>query len=116
MKKTQPGMDFTDIDTYLYKLPGLFGSSANSLGKQILGTISAVVASISKFKNPLVGGLAALGSIAANIAARDSESNAEVYSNYKTAIQNAAEKSGISKIVLKDARNQMKDSGKYTKE
>jgi hypothetical protein len=31
-KKSSPGMDLADIDTYLYKMPGLMGSSASSLG------------------------------------------------------------------------------------
>lgn len=114
LKKSQPGMDFTDLDTYLYKLPGLFGSSANSLGKQILGTASAVVASLLRTRNPVVAVLAGIGSVAANLAARDSESNAEVYSNYKSAVQNSVKKAGISRSILSEAKNQMKNSGKYT--
>lgn len=113
-KKEQPGMDLLDIDTYLYKSAGLLGSSSASLGRQILGTGSAIFASTA-IGGPIGTGLAILGSIAANLSSRDRESKAEVYQNYKTAIQNAADKAGISKDVLKDAKAQMAASGKYTK-
>ncbi|MFR0885646.1 MAG: hypothetical protein ACLSGJ_10840 [Lachnospira eligens] len=93
-------MDLTDIDTYLYKLPGLMGSSASSLGSQLIGTIGAILTN--------KGGLGALGGITAviggNINARDQESKAEIYSNYKQGLINAAEKNKINKDVLKEAK------------
>lgn len=111
-KKSSPGMDLTDIDTYLYKLPGLMGSSASSLGSQLVGTIGAILTN--------KGGLGALGGITAviggNINARDQESKAEVYSNYKQGLINAAEKNKINKDVLKEAKQNMISSGQYTPE
>lgn len=111
-KKSLPGMDLTDIDTYLYKLPGLMGSSASSLGSQLIGTIGAILTN--------KGGLGALGGITAviggNINARDQESKAEIYSNYKQGLINAAEKNKINKDVLKEAKQNMINSGQYTPE
>lgn len=111
-KKSLPGMDLTDIDTYLYKLPGLMGSSASSLGSQLIGIIGAMLTN--------KGGLGALGGITAviggNINARDQESKAEIYSNYKRGLINAAEKNKINKDVLKEAKQNMINSGQYTPE
>lgn len=111
-KKAQPGMDLTDIDTYLYKMPGLMGSSAAGMEKQAVGTIGAFFTA--------KGGPAALGglyaTVAGNVGARKLESMAELYSNYKQLIMSDAEKKGISNSVLKQARKQMKDSGLYTEE
>ena len=58
-KKSSPGMDLADIDTYLYKMPGLMGSSASSLGSQLVGTIGAAIST--------KGGLATLGGVIAAI-------------------------------------------------
>ena len=111
-KKSSPGMDLTDIDTYLYKMPGLMGSSASSLGSQLVGTIGAAIST--------KGGLATLGGVIAavvgNVNARDQESKAEVYSNYKQSLINAAEKNEINKAVLKEAKQNMLNSGQYTPE
>jgi hypothetical protein len=70
-------MDFSDIDTWLFKLPGLLGSSAASVGSSLLGTISAYYAASAG--NPLVAGVAALISIGSNLYSRDQESKAEVF-------------------------------------
>ena len=87
-------MDLADIDTYLYKMPGLMGSSASSLGSQLVGTIGAAIST--------KGGLATLGGVIAaiggNVNARDQESKAEVYSNYKQSLINAAEKNKINQM------------------
>lgn len=111
-KKSSPGMDLADIDTYLYKMPGLMGSSASSLGSQLVGTIGAAIST--------KGGLATLGGVIAaiggNVNARDQESKAEVYSNYKQSLINAAEKNKINQDVLKEAKQNMIDSGQYTPE
>lgn len=114
-KKEQPGMDLTDIDTYLYKLPGLMGSSSSSLGAQILGTVGAAIAS-SKAGGPVGSILGAAESITANVYSRDQESKAEVYQNYKSRLQELADKQGISKKVIQDAQDKMRESGKYSEE
>jgi hypothetical protein len=75
--KEKPGMDYSDIDTWLFKLPGLAGSSAASVGSSLLGTISAYYAASAG--NPLVAGAAALISIGSNLYSRDQESKAEVF-------------------------------------
>lgn len=90
-KKNSPGMDLTDIDTYLYKLPGLLGSSASSAGSQLIGTLGAM------FSTRGAGGvMGTLGSLTAfvtgNVYARDQESKAEVYQNYKQNVMNSAKK------------------------
>lgn len=111
-KKNSPGMDLTDIDTYLYKLPGLLGSSASNAGSQLIGTLGAM------FSTRGAGGvMGTLGSLTAfvtgNVYARDQESKAEVYQNYKQNVMNSAKKDGIDKQVLKDAKSQMQEMG-YT--
>ena len=113
-KKNSPGMDLMDIDTYLYKLPGLLGSSASSAGSQLIGTLGAM------FSTRGAGGvMGTLGSLTAfvtgNVYARDQESKAEVYQNYKQNVMNSAKKDGIEKQVLKDAKSQMQEMG-YTQE
>ena len=111
-KKSSPGMDLTDIDTYLYKMPGLLGSSASSLGSQLTGTIGALFSTKGGLNT--VGGLSAV--LFGNISARDQESKAEVYSNYKQSLINAANKDNISKSVLQEAKQNMIESGQYTPE
>ena len=49
----------------------------------------------------LGGVIAAIGG---NVNARDQESKAEVYSNYKQSLINAAEKNKINQDVLKEAK------------
>lgn len=111
-KKSSPGMDLTDIDTYLYKMPGLLGSSASSLGSQLTGTIGALFSTKGGLNT--VAGLSAV--LLGNISARDQESKAEVYSNYKQSLINAANKENISKSVLQEAKQNMIESGQYTPE
>lgn len=113
--KEKPGMDLTDIDTYLFKVPGLMGSSASSMGRQIIGTISALFSG-SKFGGPIGSGLFAASSIGANMSSRDRESKAEVYQNYKSSVQKEAEKLGIDKQVIKEAQSNMEKMGVFTPE
>lgn len=112
-KKEQPGMDLTDIDTYLYKLPGLLGSSASTIGSQMIGYAGSILSS-ARTGGPIGIIVTAGSAVAANLYARDQESKAEVYSNYKSKLQKIVNDAGLSKEVLDDARNKMKDSGKYT--
>ena len=107
--KEKPGMSPFDIDTYLFKVPGLLGSSAATLGATILGAASAYYAAGAG--NPITGGIAAIASIGANLYGRDQESKAEVFQNYKQSVKNAAEKLGVNKDVLQDAKIKMAQQG-----
>lgn len=120
-KSQQPGMDLTDIDTYLFKLPGLLGSSAATITNDILttGTTYATTSIGSSF-GPIgaaAGMVAGAGvSVLGNLLSRERESKGEVYSNYKSAVLNQIDKSGISKQLLKDAKVEMQRMGSYTQE
>lgn len=120
-KSQQPGMDLTDIDTYLFKLPGLLGSSAATITNDILttGTTYATTSIGSSF-GPIgaaAGMIVGAGvSVLGNLLSRERESKGEVYSNYKSAVLNQIDKSGISKQLLKDAKAEMQRMGSYTQE
>ncbi len=120
-KSQQPGMDLTDIDTYLFKIPGLMGSSAATITNDILttGTTYAAIYIGSSF-GPIgtaVGMTVGAGAtIVGNLFSRERESKGEVYSNYKTSVLNQIDKSGISKQLLKDAKAEMQRMGSYTQE
>lgn len=120
-KSQQPGMDLTDIDTYLFKIPGLMGSSAATITNDILTTGTTYAATLigSSF-GPIgtaVGMIVGAGAaIVGNLFSRERESKGEVYSNYKTSVLNQIDKSGISKQLLKDAKAEMQRIGSYTQE
>lgn len=120
-KSQQPGMDLTDIDTYLFKIPGLMGSSAATITNDILTTGTTYAATLigSSF-GPIgtaVGMTVGAGAaIVGNLFSRERESKGEVYSNYKTSVLNQIDKSGISKQLLKDAKAEMQRMGSYTQE
>ena len=120
-KSQQPGMDLTDIDTYLFKLPGLLGSSAATITNDILTTgITYATTSIGSSFGPIgaaAGMVAGAGvSVLGNLLSRERESKGEVYSNYKSAVLNQIDKSGISKQLLKDAKAEMQRMGSYSQE
>lgn len=120
-KSQQPGMDLTDIDTYLFKIPGLMGSSAATITNDILTTGTTYAAtSIGSSFGPIgtaVGMTVGAGAaIVGNLFSRERESKGEVYSNYKTSVLNHIDKSGISKQLLKDAKAEMQRMGSYTQE
>lgn len=120
-KSQQPGMDLTDIDTYLFKIPGLMGSSAATITNDILTTGTTYAAtSIGSSFGPIgtaVGMTVGAGAaIVGNLFSRERESKGEVYSNYKTSVLNQIDKSGISKQLLKEARAEMQRMGSYTQE
>lgn len=120
-KSQQPGMDLTDIDTYLFKMPGLMGSSAATITNDILTTGTTYAAtSIGSSFGPIgtaIGMTVGAGAaIVGNLFSRERESKGEVYSNYKTSVLNQIDKSGISKQLLKEARAEMQRMGSYTQE
>ena len=122
-KETVQEFDFTDIDTYLYKLPGLLGSSAATIEADIATTAgswatgAAVGATVG---GPVGAGLGAVGAgavaIAGNLYSRDAESKMEVYTNYKDSVKKQLQKDGIDKKILADAKSIMRESGQYTEE
>lgn len=120
-KSQEPGMDLTDIDTYLFKLPGLMGSSAATITNDILTTgTTYATTSLGAHFGPIgaaAGLVAGAGvSILGNLFSRERESKGEVYSNYKSAVLNQIDKSGISAQLLKDAKAEMQRMGSYTQE
>lgn len=122
-KEATQEFDFTDIDTYLYKLPGLLGSSAATIEADIATTAgswatgAAIGAAVG---GPVGAGLGAVGAgavaIAGNLYSRDAESKMEVYTNYKDAVKKQLQKDGIDKKILADAKSIMRESGQYTEE
>ena len=122
-KDESTDIDFTNIDTYLYKLPGLMGSSAATIGVDAATTAGALGASIlagAAIGGPvgaLVGGIVGAGiSVAGNLYSRDTEANMEVYSNYKAGVQDTLRKNGNYDRILNDAKAVMRGSGRYTQE
>lgn len=120
-KSQQPGMDLTNIDTYLFKLPGLLGSSAATITNDILTTGTTYATTSIGFSFGPIGAAAGMVagagvSILGNLLSRERESKGEVYSNYKSAVLNQIDKSGISKQLLKDAKAEMQRMGSYTQE
>ena len=107
--KEKSGIDYFDIDTWLFKLPGLLGSSAASVESSLLGMLSAYYA--TRAGNPLVAGVAVLTSIGANLYGRDQESKSEVFQNYKQSVKNSAKKLGVDENVLADAKIKMAQQG-----
>lgn len=120
-KLEEPGMDLADIDTYLYKLPGLMGSSAATLEETLATTAGAwaagaAVGSIGGPAGTILGGIAGGAvAIAGNLYSRDKESKAEVYNYYKQSVQNELTKQNKSDSILKEAKAQMSKLG-YTKD
>lgn len=122
-KEQTTEFDFTDLDTYLYKLPGLLGSSAATIEADIATTAGSWAAGASigaAIGGPVGAAAGALGAgtvaIAGNLYSRDAESKTEVYSNYKDAVKKQLQKDGIDKKILADAKATMRESGQYTEE
>lgn len=129
-KQLSSNMDLTDLDTYLFKVPNLLGSSASSIKSQIMGTIAAGIAAggataLAAGITAGSGGLAAPAatviagagaSLASNIYSRSEESYAEVYSNYKTKVRQNAEKAGVFDKVIANAKQQLLEANTDNKD
>ena len=122
-KEATQEFNFTDIDTYLYKLPGLLGSSAATIEADIATTAGSWAAGASigaAIGGPIGAGVGAVGAgavaIAGNLFSRDAESKMEVYTNYKDSVKKQLQKDGIDKKILADAKSIMRESGQYTEE
>lgn len=121
-KSEEPGMDLTDIDTYLYKLPGLMGSSAATLEETLATTAgswaagAAIGSMVGGPAGTILGGIAGGAiAIAGNLLSRDVEAKAEVYNYYKQSVQNELTKQNKGDSILKEAKSQMDKLG-YSKD
>lgn len=114
-RSDKPGMDLTDLDTYIYKVPGLMGSSAATLGASALGLVGGAMMAIPDPTGltKLAGAAILVGS---NVYSRDNESSAEAYQAYKESVRKKAQDNGIENIVLDNAKKQMQRSGLYTQD
>ena len=118
-KKEEGVFDQYNLDSYLYKLPGIFGSSSASLGLQALGLAAGLGASVAL--SALTGGTAtpwiaaawATGlsatALGANIASADRENKAEVFDNMKTRIIEQSLNDGSYQDVIKQAKTKLND-------
>ena len=109
-KRDTPGMDFFDVDTYLYKMSGVMGSSGTSWRTQIA---SAVIGTVGGLAAPFTGGasVAAAAPIVfgLNYAAGIDENQAEVATaaREKFTAMLGGENSPKYKQFIKDGRAQL---------
>lgn len=123
MEQSNDGaIDFSDINTYLYKLPGLHGSSSAQWKEQLATTAATMLLTggsklaasaaekgakalgaglgLSKAIGSTVGAAAkgggALAAITGNLYTRDRESMMEVFTNYETSVKNKLESKGLT--------------------
>lgn len=116
-KKEEGIFDQYDMDSYLYKLPGIFGSSASSMGWQALGMVAGMGASvaISALSGgtlaPLAGAAlaTALGStaLASNVIAANRENKAEVFDNLKSRVIEQSLNDGTYENVIQQAKKKL---------
>ena len=119
-KKEEGVFDQYNLDSYLYKLPGIFGSSSASLGLQALGLAAGLGSSVAL--SALTGGTAtpwiaaawATGlsatALGANIESADRENKAEVFDNMKTRIIEQSLNDGSYKDVIEQAKGKLDDN------
>lgn len=118
-KKEEGEFDQYNLDSYLYKLPGIFGSSSASLGLQALGLAAGLGASVALSAltggtaTPLIAAALATGlsatALGANIASADRENKAEVFDNMKTRIIEQSLNDGSYQDVIKQAKTKLDD-------
>lgn len=118
-KKEEGVFDQYNLDSYLYKLPGIFGSSSASLGLQALGLAAGLGASVALSAltygtaTPWIAAAWATGlsatALGANIASADRENKAEVFDNMKTRIIEQSLNDGSYQDVIKQAKTKLDD-------
>ena len=118
-KKEEGVFDQFNLDSYLYKLPGIFGSSSASLGLQALGLAAGLGASVALSAltagtaTPWIAAAWATGlsatALGANIASADRENKAEVFDNMKTRIIEQSLNDGSYKDVIEQAKGKLND-------
>lgn len=116
LKKANAPTTFTDLDTYLYKLPGLMGSSMGAFGWQMLSTGSGIAsgilmtAGIATLDPVLIGAGAVMAGVnlTGQVQSREHESLVEVSEKYKNNIQAKLDPETYYRI-LQDAKKQSTD-------
>lgn len=118
-KKEEGVFDQYNLDSYLYKLPGIFGSSSASLGLQALSLAAGLGASVALSAltfgtaTPWIAAAWATGlsatALGANIASADRENKAEVFDNMKTRIIEQSLNDGSYQDVIKQAKTKLND-------
>lgn len=117
-KEAEP-TDYT-IDSLLYKLPGIMGSSSSSVGWQALGMLGSLVGTAGSIAlAPVTGGgsvlawgalaVGAAASLTGNIMAGRDENAAEVYDNLKDAVTQDLSKNGNYNDLIKQGRSLLKE-------
>ena len=119
-KKEEGVFDQFNLDSYLYKLPGIFGSSSASLGLQALGLAAGLGASVAVSAltvgtaTPWIAASWATGlsatALGANIASADRENKAEVFDNMKTRIIEQSLNDGSYKDVIEQTKGKLDDN------
>jgi uncharacterized protein YciU (UPF0263 family) len=116
LKKANAPTTFTDLDTYLYKLPGLMGSSMGAFGWQMLSTGSGIAsgmlmtAGVATLDPALIVAGAAMAGVnlTGQIQSREHESLVEVSEKYKSNIKAKLDPETYYRI-LQDAKKQSTD-------
>lgn len=111
-QKEEEGIFDYTLDSFLYKLPGIMGSSSSSLKTQIAGGVTSLAAAaVAMGFIPLTGGMStlALGGLGATnlglgMYGATEENKAEVYDNLKTRVTQEAIKNKSYDEVIKEAR------------
>lgn len=111
-KELSTDIDYTNLDTYLYRVPGLLGSSASSMKSNTLATIAGAASARFAQRGNIVGSaIAGAVSLASNLYARSEESFAELHENYKEKVKVYAKKDGSYKKALENAERQLRSQG-----
>lgn len=111
-KELSTDIDYTNLDTYLYRVPGLLGSSASSMKSNTLATIAGAASARFAQRGNLVGSaIAGAVSLASNLYARSEESFAELHENYKEKVKIYSKKDGSYKKALENAERQLNSQG-----
>lgn len=110
----------SDVDTYLYGMPGIMGSSASFNTTQLLGMgLNTIGQGLMMVKNPYAaaaGLVTTLAGAGVNIASGENENDAEVASNYKEGLISSLQKAGIYEDFIKDGKQQLDEKGIYYKD
>ena len=108
-----------NIDSVLYKMPGLMGSSAQSWGYQALSFVTNIAALAAGFYTGGMGTAAIWGAragfgamnLAVDIQSSKAENAAEVYDNLKQKVTDELAAEGKYNRIITDARKKLKKEG-----
>ena len=108
-----------NIDSVLYKMPGLMGSSAQSWGYQALSFVTNIAALAAGFYTGGIGAAATWGmrtgfaamNLAVDMQSSKAENAAEVYDNLKQKVTDELTAEGKYNRIITDARKKLKKEG-----